>query len=85
MRTFAALNPDVLCYRTGYNNVRSDPLIVELAAKYKVAPAQIVLAWHLARGVVVVPKSSNAERQKENVNVSVVERSCKISADQEYL
>lgn len=58
---------------TGYNNVRSDPLIVELAAKYKVAPAQVVLAWHLARGVVVVPKSSNVERQKENVNLPTLE------------
>lgn len=53
----------------GYGDVRSDPLIVELAAKYKVSPAQVVLAWHLARGIVIVPKSANAERQKENINV----------------
>lgn len=53
----------------GYSNVLTDPLIVELSGKYKVSPAQIVLAWHLARGVVVVPKSSNVQRQKDNINV----------------
>jgi len=54
----------------GYANVRDNPLIVELAAKYKASTAQIVLAWHLARGTVVVPKSANIERQKENINAS---------------
>ncbi|EED81456.1 predicted protein [Postia placenta Mad-698-R] len=58
---------------TGYGDVRSDPLIVELAAKYKVSPAQVVLAWHLARGIVIVPKSANAERQKENINLPMLE------------
>ncbi|KAI0773400.1 NADP-dependent oxidoreductase domain-containing protein [Irpex lacteus] len=55
---------------TGYATVRSDSLIVELASKYKVTPTQIILAWHLARGVVVVPASRNTEHQKENVDVS---------------
>lgn len=58
--------------RTGYSNVLTDPVVVELASKYKVSPAQVVLAWHLARGVVVVPKSSNAQRQKDNINVGLV-------------
>lgn len=54
---------------SGYQTVRSDPLIVELAAKYKVSPAQVIFAWHISRGVSIVPKSSNAERQKENLNL----------------
>ncbi|CCM04047.1 uncharacterized protein FIBRA_06206 [Fibroporia radiculosa] len=58
---------------TGYSNTLTNPLIVELAGKYKVSAAQIVLAWHLSRGVVVVPKSSNAERQKENLNLPTLE------------
>ncbi|KZT13088.1 Aldo/keto reductase [Laetiporus sulphureus 93-53] len=58
---------------TGYGTVRSDPTIVELAQKYKVSPAQIILAWHVARGVVAVPKSSNVERQKENINLPTLE------------
>ncbi|PCH41513.1 Aldo/keto reductase [Wolfiporia cocos MD-104 SS10] len=54
---------------TGYNTVRSDPLIVELTRKYNVTPAQIILAWHNSRGVVVVPKSSDAQRQRDNLNL----------------
>lgn len=47
----------------------TDPTIVELAKKYQVNPVQVVLAWHIARGVSVVPKSSNEQRQRENINV----------------
>ncbi|KAH8082848.1 NADP-dependent oxidoreductase domain-containing protein [Cristinia sonorae] len=53
---------------TGYGTVRADPTIGALAEKYKVQPAQVILAWHLKRGVIVVPKSSSAEHQKENLN-----------------
>ncbi|KAJ7462971.1 NADP-dependent oxidoreductase domain-containing protein [Mycena latifolia] len=52
---------------TGYQKLRSDPVLVGLAEKHKVTPTQIILAWHVARGVVAVPKSSNAGRQKENL------------------
>jgi glycerol 2-dehydrogenase (NADP+) len=53
----------------GHATVRGDPLIIELAAKYKVSPAQIILAWHVARGVVAVPKSQDPVRQKENITL----------------
>jgi glycerol 2-dehydrogenase (NADP+) len=55
---------------TGYSAVRNDPLIVSLAEKYKVTPTQVILAWHLSRGTIIVPKSENSERQKENLAVS---------------
>ncbi|KAI0682900.1 reductase AKOR2 [Cytidiella melzeri] len=58
---------------TGYATVRADPLLGELAAKYNVTPAQVTLAWHLARGVVVVPASHNVEHQKENVNLPTLD------------
>ncbi|KAJ7881190.1 NADP-dependent oxidoreductase domain-containing protein [Mycena leptocephala] len=54
---------------SGREKVRSDPTIVDLADKYKVTPTQIILAWHVARGVVAVPKSSDATRQKENLTL----------------
>ncbi|KAG9217600.1 hypothetical protein CCMSSC00406_0010117 [Pleurotus cornucopiae] len=60
---------------TGYQTVLSDPTIAELAGKYGVSPAQIVLAWHVARGVVPVPKSSNKERQKQNIALPTLEPS----------
>ncbi|KDQ24183.1 putative aldo-keto reductase [Pleurotus ostreatus PC15] len=60
---------------TGYQDVLTNPTIVELAGKYGVAPAQVVLAWHVARGVVAVPKSSNKERQKQNITLPTLEPS----------
>ncbi|KAI1786706.1 reductase AKOR2 [Ganoderma leucocontextum] len=58
---------------TGYSTVRSDPTIVELAGKYKVTPVQVILAWHVARGVAVVPKSSDKQRQKDNINLPTLD------------
>ncbi|RPD75005.1 reductase AKOR2 [Lentinus tigrinus ALCF2SS1-7] len=54
---------------TGYDTVRSDAVINEIAEKYKVSPAQIILSWHVARGVSVVPRSSKEQRQKDNFNL----------------
>lgn len=54
---------------TGYKVVRENPLILELAEKYKVTSTQVILAWHIARGIAVVPGSKNPEHQKENINV----------------
>ena len=55
----------------GYATVREDPLIKELAAKYKVSSTQIIFAWHLSRNTIIVPKSENSERQKENIRVRI--------------
>jgi 2,5-diketo-D-gluconate reductase A len=49
--------------------VREDPLVVGLAEKYGKTPVQIVLRWHLDLGLAVVPKSSNAERLEQNLDV----------------
>ena len=53
----------------GYSIVRDDPLIVSLAEKYKATPTQIIFAWHLSRNTIIVPKSENSQRQKENITV----------------
>ncbi|KAJ3507155.1 hypothetical protein NLJ89_g6466 [Agrocybe chaxingu] len=57
---------------SGYGTVRSDPLIVSLTEKYKVTPTQVIFAWHLSRGTIIVPKSENNERQKENITVPTI-------------
>jgi alcohol dehydrogenase (NADP+) len=44
----------------------ANPLILELAAKNQITPAQVLLAWGLQRGTIVIPKSISAVRQKEN-------------------
>ena len=46
--------------------VLDDPVITELAREKDATPAQVVLAWHLALGNVVIPKSVTPERIAEN-------------------
>jgi len=43
-----------------------NPVIGEIAAKHDATPAQVVIAWHLALGNVVIPKSVTASRIQEN-------------------
>ena len=47
----------------------SNELIISLAEKYKKTIAQIVLRWHVQRGVIPIPKSSNEGRIKENLDI----------------
>ena len=42
-------------------------MIAEVAAKHGASPAQILLAWAIARGTSVIPKSVNAERMAQNL------------------
>lgn len=42
------------------------PAIGEIAAKHNATPAQVVIAWHLAIGNVVIPKSVTESRIREN-------------------
>ena len=49
--------------------VFSNELIIGLSEKYKKTIAQIILRWHVQRGVIPIPKSSNKERIKENLNI----------------
>lgn len=41
-------------------------IISEIAAKHGATPAQVVIAWHLAIGNVVIPKSVTESRIREN-------------------
>ncbi|KAK0216102.1 reductase AKOR2 [Armillaria fumosa] len=67
------LHPYLRTPLTGTDVVRKDPVIIELSEKYNATPTQVVLAWHLARGVVAVPKSANESRQKENMKLPVLD------------
>ncbi|KAG6841810.1 hypothetical protein C0991_006694 [Blastosporella zonata] len=58
---------------SGYDVVREDPVINELAGKYNVTANQITLAWHIARNVVIIPKSSDEQRQKENITLPTLD------------
>lgn len=47
----------------------NDPLIMDLANKYKKSAAQIILRWHLEHDYIIIPRSTNSERQKENISL----------------
>jgi 2,5-diketo-D-gluconate reductase A len=42
------------------------PVIAQIAVKHNATPAQVVIAWHLAIGNVVIPKSVTESRIREN-------------------
>lgn len=45
------------------------PELKEIGEKYGKTPAQVMLRWHIQRGVVVIPKSTHIERMEENFNI----------------
>lgn len=44
----------------------ADDVIGEIAKRLEVTPAQVLLAWSMNRGVIVIPKSVHFDRIKEN-------------------
>jgi diketogulonate reductase-like aldo/keto reductase len=47
----------------------SNETIVGIANAHNVTAAQVILRWHLQRGVVAIPGSSNPDHIKENISV----------------
>lgn len=43
-----------------------EPAIMQVAEKHRASPAQVVIAWHLAHGLSVLPKSADPGRLREN-------------------
>jgi diketogulonate reductase-like aldo/keto reductase len=52
----------------GQGGVLGDPIIVAMGRRYDRSAAQIVLRWHLQLGNVVIPKSTNPSRIRENIS-----------------
>ena len=49
-----------------------EPVIIEIAAAHSISPAQTVLAWHVARESVAIPKASSLEHQQSNLAAASV-------------
>lgn len=45
------------------------PPVAEAAAAHGVSAGQVVLRWHIQLGAVPLPKSSNPDRQKQNLDI----------------
>lgn len=53
----------------GRGGLFENPVLVQIAEKYGKTTAQIILRWHIQRGVVVIPKSTHKTRMVENLNI----------------
>jgi diketogulonate reductase-like aldo/keto reductase len=53
----------------GNGKLVNDPSISAIAKKYHRSNAQIMIRWSLQLGNIVIPKSSNKDRIKENISV----------------
>lgn len=53
----------------GRGRVLEDSLILGLAEKYKVSAAQICLRYAVQKGIIPLPKSSSAERMRQNQDI----------------
>jgi 2,5-diketo-D-gluconate reductase A len=45
------------------------PILTRLSEKYGKTPAQVVLRWHIEQRLVVIPKSADPERMRQNLEV----------------
>lgn len=53
----------------GQGGLFQNEALAAIGAKYGKSTAQVMLRWHIQRGVVVIPKSTHYERMVENFNV----------------
>ncbi len=53
----------------GRGSVLRDPEIQRLAVELEKTPAQIILRWHIQRGVIAIPKSSSPQRMANNMDI----------------
>lgn len=44
----------------------AEPAMTQVAAKLRASPAQVVIAWHLAHGLSVIPKAGDPAHLREN-------------------
>lgn len=58
---------------SGHGELLNDPVIEETAKRLKITPAQLLLAWQINRGVIVIPKSTHVDRLKENFAAQNIE------------
>ena len=51
------------------NPVLTNPLLQEIANKYKVSVPQVIMAWLAAERVIAIPRTANVEHMKDNFAV----------------
>lgn len=57
----------------GRRRVLEEPMVVEMAQKYQVSPAQFLLGFLLQQNIAVIPKASSMERMRQNLELPDIE------------
>lgn len=53
----------------GRRRVLEEPVVMEMARKYQVSPAQFLLRFLLQQNIAVIPKASSMERMRQNLEL----------------
>lgn len=53
----------------GQRDIFRNKLLMKIGGKYGKTAAQVILRWHIQRGIAVIPKSVHRERMTENFNI----------------
>lgn len=53
----------------GQKDIFNNKLLWKIGQKYNKTVAQVILRWHIQRGIVVIPKTVHKERMEENINI----------------
>ncbi|RII34065.1 aldo/keto reductase [Clostridium chromiireducens] len=53
----------------GNKDLLKNKVLEEIANDHKKTVAQVILRWHTQRGIIIIPKSSNPKRIKENIQL----------------
>ena len=55
---------------TENDSVLTHPVVVQIAKAHRRTAAQIVLRWGVQRGTAIVPKTSQLDRLRENIDLA---------------
>lgn len=53
----------------GVRSLFAEPVVTAIAERLGRSPAQVVLRWHVQQGLVVIPKSSDPQRMRQNLDL----------------
>ena len=70
MRSFGIQTEAWGSFAEGMNGLFTDHVLSAIGRKYGKTAAQVVLRWHLQRGVIAIPKSIHKERMVENYSIA---------------
>lgn len=56
-------------FAVGSYDIFHNEQLVKISKNHQKSVAQIILRWHVQRGVIAIPKTENIERMKENIDI----------------